>query len=172
MIPLLLAPILAQLAQSGLSLIGNAVLNKGKDVVEKTLGVNLEDSLATQEGKYKLLQLQLDHEEALLAAATEDRKVDMEFYKVEAADRDSARDMNIKVNESEYASWLTKNIVPIIALIVVIGGGFMIAFSPEADVRLGVTSIVTLVLGFYFGTTASSKIKDSTINRMMQGASK
>lgn len=172
MIPLLLAPILAQLAQSGLSLIGNAVLNKGKDVIEKELGVNLEDSLSTDEGKQELLQLQVDHEAILLDHALENRKVDLEFYQLDADDRASARDMNTRVNESEYASWLTKNIVPIIALIVVVGGGFMIAFSPEADVRLGVTSIVTLVLGFYFGTSASSKVKDITIANMAQGASK
>jgi hypothetical protein len=168
MIPLILAPLLAKLAESGLSLIGNAVLNKGKDFVEEKLGVSLEDSVATEQGKQALLQLQTDHEEALIAAAIENRKVDLDFYKADAADRSSARDMNTAINESAYSSWLSKNIVPMIALIVVVGGGLLIGFSPEADVRLGVTSIVTLVLGFYFGTSASSKIKDVTIASMAQ----
>ena len=172
MIPLILAPLLSQLAASGLSLLGSAVLNKGKDFVEEKLGVNLDNALQTEEGKFKLLQLQTDNEQMLLDAAIANRKIDLDYYEADAKDRDSARDMNTRVNESQYASWLTKNIVPMLAIIVVVGGGSMIAFAPEADVRLGVTGIVTLVLGFYFGSSSSSKTKDATIENMSQGASK
>ena len=172
MIPLILAPLLSQLAASGLSLLGSAVLNKGKDFVEEKLGVNLDNALQTEEGKFKLLQLQTDNEQMLLDAAIANRKIDLDYYEADAKDRDSARDMNTRVNESQYASWLTKNIVPMLAIIVVVGGGSMIAFAPEADMRLGVTGIVTLVLGFYFGSSSSSKTKDATIENMSQGASK
>lgn len=172
MIPLILAPLLTKLAESGLNLLGNAVLNKGKEFVEEKLGVNLEDSLATEEGKLKLLQLQTDREQDLIDAAINNRRIDYDFYESDARDRASARDMNTRVNESFNASWLSKNIVPILAIIVVIGGGSMIAFAPEADVRLGVTGIVTLVLGFYFGSSSSSKTKDNTIENMSQGVSK
>ena len=169
MLPIVLTALLAKLAESGLSLIGNAVLAKGKNLVEEKLGVDIESELATEEGKLKLLQLQVDKEADLLEFAIANRKIDLEFYQAEASDRDSARDMNKTVNESQYSSWLTKNIVAILALIVVVGGGCIITFSPDADVRLGVTSIVTLVLGFYFGTSASSKAKDTTIANLTDG---
>lgn len=172
MIPLILAPLIAKLAESGLNLIGNAVLNKGKDFVEDKLGVSLDDALSTDEGKQKLLQLQTDREEMLLAAAIENRKIDFNFYEVDAKDRDSARDMNARVNESEYSSWLTKNIVPILALIVVVGGGLIIAYGADTDVKIAVVGIITLVLGFYFGTSASSKTKDTTISNMAKEAAK
>lgn len=172
MIPLILAPLLAKLAESGLSLIGNAVLNKGKQVVEDKLGVSLDSMVETEQGKQALLQLQTDHEEFLITAALDNRKLDLEFYKEDAADRAGARSMNTDINNSEHSSWLSKNIAAILAVIVVVGGGFMIAFAPEADVRLGATSIVTLVLGYYFGTTSSSHRKDTTIQSLAQGAAK
>lgn len=172
MIPLILAPLLTKLAESGLNLIGNAVLNKGKDFVEDKLGVNLEDALGTEEGKLKLLQLQVDKEESLLEFALENRKIDLDYYKVDAEDRASARDMNTRIQESEYSTWLSKNIVPILALTVVIGGGCMIAFIPDDGLRMGVIGVVTLVLGFYFGTSSSSAKKDATISNLSQGAPK
>jgi len=172
MIPLLLAPLLTKLAESGLNLIGNAVLNKGKDFVEEKLGVSLDDAIGTEEGKLKLLQLQVDKEQDLLDYALENRKVDLDYYKVDAADRASARDMNSRTQESENASWLSKNIVAILALIVVIGGGCMIAFIPDDGLRMGVIGVVTLVLGFYFGTSSSNSKKDTVISNLSQGVRK
>ncbi len=166
MIPLLLVPLLEKLASSGLNLIGNAVLNKGKQVVEDKLGVSLDDAMLTEEGKQKLLQLQNDHEEQLLTLALEDRKIDLDFYKADAEDRDSARDMNTKISTSAEASWLAKDIVPILSLIVVIGGGIMLATSNDTDTRMAIVGIMTLVLGFYFGTSSQSKAKDTTISNL------
>lgn len=170
MIPLILAPLLMKLAESGLGLIGNAVLNKGKQVVEDKLGVSLDDALGTEEGKQKLLQLQTNHEQFLITAALEERKVDLEFYKVDSADRDSARSMNAAISASDSSSWLSKNIVAILALVVVLGGGLILAFGSDTDVKIAVVGIIMLVLGFYFGTSASSKIKDSTISNLAGAA--
>jgi hypothetical protein len=165
MVPIILAalaPLLQQLAADGLGLIGNAVMAKGKEVIEDKLGVKIEDAMQTEEGRQKLLQLQNQHEEFLINAALENRKVDLDFYKADSLDRAGARDMNTRINESAEASWLSKNVAAIIALIVVVGGGLGIIYSPDADVRLGLTSIVTLVLGYYFGTSSSSRGKDTT----------
>lgn len=163
MAPLLmaLAPLLQSLASNGLSMIGSAVMAKGKDFIEDKLGVDLEKSMQTEEGKMKLLQLQNDHEEFLIKAALEEKRIDLDYYRIDADDRNAARDMNTRINEAPDASWLAKNITAILALIVVIGGGAGIIYSPDADVRLGLTSVVTLVLGFYFGTSSSSRGKDT-----------
>jgi len=166
MIPLILAPIIAELAKNGLNLIGNAILNKGKDVIEDKLGVKVDELLVTDEGKQKLLQLQTDHEQFLINSAIEDRKVDLEFYKLDAADRASAREREIHAMEAPDAGWLNRNIVPILALTIIAGGLATINWSPEADVRLGAISLVTLVLGYYFGNTSSNWRKDSTINTL------
>lgn len=171
MIPILLAPLLTKLAESGLNLLGNAVLNKGKQVVEDKLGVSLDAVVETEEGRQQLLQLQTDHEEELLELAIADRKVDLEFYQVDAADRDSARAMNSAIATSADATWLAKNITPILALIVVVGGGAMIGLSTETDIRMAAVGIVTLVLGFYFGTSNANRLKDNTINNL-SGVSK
>jgi hypothetical protein len=173
MIPLLLAPLLTKLAESGLNLIGNAVLNKGKDFVEEKLGVNLDDALKTEEGQLKLLQLQNDREEDLLSYALENRKVDLEFYKIDAEDRNSARQREVAVAQTD-SSWLAKNIVPILALIVTVGGGAGMIYSPQDDVRLGLASIIALVLGYYFGTSKGSDRQATAIQTLAQnqGASK
>lgn len=150
--PVLLAQLLAQ----GLGLIGSAVLNKGKAVVEQKLGVSLDLALESPEGKQQLLQLQVDHEEFLITSALADKQLD-------ATDTSSARAMNTQISTSEQASFLATNIVPVLALIVVIGGGWTIATSSVPDVRLAAVAIVTLVLGFYFGSSSASKTKDATI---------
>lgn len=152
MIPALLLPLLSKLAESGLSLIGNAVINKGKDYVEKELGVSLDDATKTEAGIIQLQQLQNDKEEILLAAAIENRKVDLDYYRIDAADRDSARQREVDIANSD-SGWLAKNIVPILALIVVVGGGAGIIWSPDTDVRIGLASIVAVVVGYYFGTS-------------------
>lgn len=171
MLPLLLAPLLAKLAESGLSLIGNAVLNKGKQVVEEKLGVSLDTALETDEGKQALMQLQNDHEETLLQLALDNRKLDLDFYKVDASNTQNARDSNVAIQQTSNASWLAKNTAYIIAYIVIIGGGIILYRSADADVRMASVSAITLVLGFFFGTSQSSKQKDTTIENM-SGATK
>ena len=149
-------PFILTLLAQGLGLLGNAVLAKGKDVIEEKLGIDIEAATQTPEGLLKLKQLEADHEEFLLTNALDDKKLDL-------ANTQGARDMNTRINESENASWLSKNIAAILALAVVTGGGCMLAWSPNADVRTAAVGLITLVLGFYFGSTSQSHAKDKTI---------
>ena len=165
-IPLILAPILAKLATSGLDLIGSAILAKGKDFIEDKLGVDIESQMQTEEGRLKLQQLQLDHETELLKYALEDRKVDLDFYKADTADRDSARQREVAVISNADNNWLNKNLVPILALVMTIGGLCTLYFHPDTEVRMAAVSIITMVLGYYFGNTSSNWKKDSTINTL------
>lgn len=73
------------------------------------------------------------------------------------------------LNESSNATWLSKNIPAILALVVVVGGGIMLTTTSQADVRTAVVGLMTLVLGFYFGTSSSSRNKDATIERLTGG---
>ena len=155
--PALLAPLLAQ----GLSLLGNAVLAKGKDWVEEKTGVNLDQPLSAED-VLRLKQYEMDHEEELLRLRVEDKRLDL-------ADVQSARDMNTRINESANAAWLSKN-VPAILAIGVIGVGFLLlGTTKDADVRTAVVGLMTLVLGFYFGSTSSSRAKDDSIRALSGG---
>lgn len=157
MIPALLAPLLAQ----GLSLIGNAVMAKGQQWVEEKTGVKLDQPLSAED-TLKLRQFELEHEEELLKLRVEDKRLDL-------ADIQSARDMNTRINESASATWLAKNVPAILALIVVIVGFTLLGLTKDADVRTAVVGLMTLVLGFYFGSSATNKAKDDTIRALSGG---
>jgi hypothetical protein len=159
-------PIIATLLSQGLGLLGNAILNKGVEVINEKLGVDVEELALTSEGRQKLAQLQMDHEEFLINAALENRKLDIQEKAIDVDNTKSARDMNTRIQESVSGSFLAKNIVAVLALLVVTGGGAMLAWSPNADVRTAAVGLVTLVLGFYFGTSSGSKAKDDTIKNL------
>jgi hypothetical protein len=163
-------PFLLALLGQGLGILGNAVIAKGKDVIEEKLGINIEESLQTAEGKQKLLQLQIDHEEFLVNSVLENRKLDLLEFQAQVADVSNARDTNAKIQESPNASWMAKNAIYIIAFVVIFGGGWMVYTSQEADVRMAVVSCITLVLGWFFGSSKNNGSKDETIAKLAQGA--
>ena len=156
-IPALIAPLLAQ----GLNLIANAALAKGKEWVEEKTGVNLDQPLSAED-TLKLRQYEMDHEEELLRLRLEDKRLDF-------ADVQSARDMNTRINESANATWLSKNVPAILALVVITVGFLLLGTTKDADVRTAVVGLMTLVLGFYFGSTSSSRVKDDAIRALSGG---
>jgi len=166
MVAPLLIPILTTLASKGLDLIGSAILAKGKDVVEKELGVSIEDELSTPEGTEQLKNLQMQHEEKLLELSLEDKKLDQNYFKLEVDDAASARTREIAIATNEEAGWLNRNLVPIMALTVILGGGVMLVYTQETDLRMAVVGMMTMVLGYYFGKSSSEWRKDSTISRL------
>lgn len=91
-----MAPFLAALAKAGLSLIGNAVLAKGKEVVEEKLGVKIPENPAeyTPEKVAELAKAQMAHQEFLVKAALEEAKLEVE-------DRKDARLMQARAIESQ-----------------------------------------------------------------------
>jgi hypothetical protein len=153
-IPALIAPLLAQ----GMSLLSNAVLAKGKEWVEAKTGVKLDQPLSAED-TLKLRQFELEHERELLTLRNEDKRLDL-------ADVQGARDMNTRINESANAAWLAKNIPALLALMVIVAGFALLALTKEPDVRTAVVGLMTLVLGFYFGSSSTSKIKDDTIRSL------
>lgn len=149
-------PFIATLLAQGLGILGNAVLTKGKDVIEEKLGVDIDALTQTPEGMIHLKQLEIEHEEFLVSSALADKGLDIDNTK-------NARDSNRMIQESPNASWLAKNAIYLIAFVVILGGGLMVAYSPQADARMAAVSAVMLVLGFFFGSSSQSKGKDATI---------
>lgn len=152
-------PLVATLLQNGLSLLGNAVLAKGKDWVEKKTGVKLGDNL-TPEQLTQLKQAEMQHEEELMRLRIEDNKLDVELFKAEAAavtDRWKA--------DMSSDSWLSKNIRPM-TLIAILTGYFMFALMSAFGYN-ATESYVTLlgnwgqiVMLAYFGGRTVEKVME------------
>jgi hypothetical protein len=109
MIPALLAPLLTQ----GLSLIGNAVMAKGKDWVEEKTGVKLDGPLSDADAM-KLKQYEMDHEEELLRLRIEEKRLGIDELTVmlkAAANEDNNVSDRWKADMTSD-SWLSKNVRP------------------------------------------------------------
>jgi hypothetical protein len=165
-IPLILAPVLAQLASKGLDLIGSAILAKGKNVVEKELGVDIEQSLTTEQGTEELRMAQMTHEEKLLEFALAEKKLDLNYYTTDAADRADARAREVAIVTNPDSGWLNRYIVSILALVVILGGGLILYFHSDNEVKFSVSNLMVLVLGYFFGSSRSSSQKDTAINNL------
>lgn len=107
------------------------------------------------------------------------KELDLEYAKLDAADRDSARKAYAAVATSEYATKLEKLVVPILALGVVglaftLIGVLMFVNTPTDQQQiiifaLGfITSAAGQVLSFYFGSSQGSKDKTEEIKGMLK----
>lgn len=156
--------ILASLLQNGLSLLGNAFLAKGKDWVETKTGVSLDKPLS-EESLLKMKQFELENELELQKLQLEDNKLDLELRKLEYADTGSARSREATIATSDHAPLLNKIITPVLALIVVIGGGVMMTKGDAIQAALA-QGCVMLVLGYYFGSSIGSKDKQTQLDKI------
>ena len=107
------------------------------------------------------------------------KELDLEYAKLETADRDSARKAYAAVATSEYATKLDKLVVPVLALGVV-GLAFaliavlMFVNTPQDQQQLiifalgFITSAAGQVLSFYFGSSQGSKDKNKEIQEMLK----
>lgn len=107
------------------------------------------------------------------------KELDLEYAKLDAQDRDSARQAYAAVATSEHATKLDKAVVPILALGTVTLAFVFIAILMFRDVpvdqqqmiifALGfITSSAGQVLSFYFGSSQGSKDKTKEIEGLMK----
>lgn len=154
-----MAPFLVALAKAGLPTLVNAILSVGKEVVEKELGVDITSMLGSEEGKLKLKELELKHEEFLITAAQKAAEVQIEAEK----------HANTQVSERwkfdmMSDSYLSKNIRPmtlIFILFVYTLFGLMSAFGLHVNASyvelLGQWGII--IMSAYFVGRTFEKIK-------------
>ncbi len=160
-------PIVGALLSEGLNVLGNAVLAKGKEFVEEKTGIKLEQNMS-EETVLKLKQYELENEVELQKLQLENNKLDLELYKVEAQDRDSARKRETDINNSQYATWLAKNASSLNGLAVMIAF-FFFAFLSVFDfgiavretafntVFMAVYGMATLYGGYLWGASKAQK---------------
>lgn len=100
--------------------------------------------------------------------ALQEKQLDLDYYKQDILDAANAREREVRIMEAEHTGWLNANLVPILVLMVIVGGGFMLVYTQETDLRMAVVGMMTMVLGYYFGKSSSEWKKDSTINKLSQ----
>lgn len=101
---------------------------------------------------------------------------------IEMQDRDSARVNQSRVQESEHASWLSKNVQPFLAIVIIaltFGMYWYIAFYGDTKnlddtgmkelviyILGALTTIVTQVVSYFFGSSSGSAAKSKTLEAM------
>lgn len=168
-----MVPLVAALIKFGLSTVAGAVAAKGKDLVQEKLGINLDDALGTEAGRIQLKQLEMEHEQFLITAAQATEFRELDFFKTEVADRDSARRREQEVAKAANLPWYVPNFISVLTLIVVLGGGWMFLTIEDVNARMVIVAQIATVLAYYYGTTRNSGIKDgnmaSIIDRVLSG---
>ena len=180
MIPAALAAILTPLLGNGLNLVANAVMAKGKDFVEKKLGVELKPDMSPED-LVRVQIAQMEHEEELLKLRLEEDKLDLAELELRLKDTDSARDREVQISTSDKAPLLNKIVTPVLALSIllltfVLFGVVMFDNAPVEATRkdiliyiLGVLSaIASQIVSYYFGSSAGSKEKTDALKGAMK----
>jgi hypothetical protein len=180
MIPAALQAILTPLLGNGLNLVANAVLAKGKKVVEEKLGVELKPDMSPED-LAKIQIAQMEHEEELLKLRLEEDKLDLAELEMLLKDTNDARQREVQIVTSDKAPLLNKLITPILALGLLgitftLFGIVLFQASPIDPSRkdiliyiLGVLSAVaTQVVSYYFGSSQSSKDKTEAMKEAMK----
>jgi hypothetical protein len=138
-----------------------ALLSIGEKVLDKVI----PDPAAKAEAQAKLMEM-----------AQKGQLAELEF---QAKEMDSARQREMQIATSEFAPTLNKIVTPVLALGTVALTFMLYAVIIFVDVDeqskdiliyvLGaLTSAVTMVLGYYFGSSAGSKEKDQKIKDLMK----
>lgn len=153
----ILAPVLTELAKNGLGLLAGAIQAKGKEVIEKKLGVEIPANPGglTAEKLTELKKLEFEHEEFLINAQLEEKKIDADLEKTgsqEATKRWQA--------DMASDSWLSKNVRPLgllwvffLITVMVVCDAAKVEFQ-DTTIDL-VQYIAAIIVGSYFiGRTA------------------
>ena len=90
------------------------------------------------------------------------RELDFEYAKLNQADVADARSMQkAALGQSD---WFAKNFIHLLAIVIVIGSGTLLAIHQAQDVRMAAVSFITFVLGYYYGTSQSSQRKTNLLS--------
>ena len=162
----ILATLLGTLAENGLGLLSSALQAKGKEVVEKTLGVKISDNPSPEEVS-KLRQLQFDHEERLLELGIEKARLEQEELKALLAAQANQEDNVSKRWQADMSSdsALSKNIRPM-TLIYILTAYLLFAGLSAAGIQVQESYVALLgqwgmlVMTAYFGGRTVEKVME------------
>jgi uncharacterized membrane-anchored protein len=139
----------------------SAILSIGEKVLDKVV----PDPVAKAEAQAKLVELA--------------QKGELGKIEAHVKDMQSARDREVQIATSEHAPMLNKIVTPLLALgtvgltFVLFGVIIFVDVDSESkDIIIYVlgalTSAVTMVLGYYFGSSAGSKEKSQQLDDLLE----
>lgn len=129
--------------------------------------------------KAKLDTIKNNFETKMVELALEQERLQAEREKAFLLDTQDARQNAARIQESDKASWMAKNIMPLLTIVVTVGFfgmlGYMLKYEvPESnerimDILLGSlgTAWITMV-SFYFGSSKGSEDKSKHIIDMQK----
>jgi hypothetical protein len=170
-------PIVAGLLESGLSLLANAVLAKGKSWVQEKTGVDLDKANLSNEDMVKLRQFEMTHEEELMKLKLEDDRLNAELTKLYIASDNDARILQGKALAQDDI--FSKRFIYYYAIFWSICASAYIGFItfgyiPKDNVRFADTilgfilgTVVAQIIAFFYGSSKSSQGKDKVIHEML-----
>ena len=165
MIPILAAvasPFIKSLLENGLNTLAGAVQAKGKEYVEKTLGVQLppDDQPLSPSQLLELRNLEFEHEDRLAEFTVRKAEVELEGERV-AQGAVTQRWQADMLSDS----WLSKNIRPMVLIALLtayvlfsIASAFELHITPAYVELLG--QMLMLVISAYFVGRSAEKIID------------
>lgn len=172
-------PIVTALLQGGFSLLGNAILSKGKDVIEEKLGVNVDSLLGSEEGRQKLKTLEYENEEMLRQFVLAQREQELREDKMYLDDTKDAR--NMQVEALRQGDVFSKRFLYYFSMAWSLATAIYIGFItfatiPPANVRFADTilgfllgSVLGVIFQFFYGSSKNNQNKDETIQTMVKG---
>lgn len=172
-------PIVSTLVSSGLSLLGNAVLAKGKDWVEEKTGIDLSQAELSEQDKTALRQYEMDHEEELIRLRQKDDLLQKEIQEMYLKDTQNARSMQAAALQQDDI--FSKRFIYYFAIFwSVVAAAFIgiilfVEIPPNnirfADTILGflLGTIVAQIIAFFFGSSKSSQNKDEVLKHAALG---
>jgi len=172
-----MAPIIAALANAGLTLLAEAIQKKGKEVVEKKLGVKIPDDPKelTPEKIEELHRIEIEHETDLLSMIQTAFESTTEFKKWDVLDRVSAREQEVAIATSESVPIFLKYVKPALAFLITILTFTLVYIFFFVDVPNNKRDLFNFIFGsistafmavvtYYFGSSESSSYKNKVFD--------
>ena len=162
------------------------LLDSGASSLVDAVG-NAIDKITTSDEERKALDNELAKAQMQLQATLATLQVqETQAY---LADTQSARQEQTKVQESANASWLAKNVQPLLAVaiigitfvlyyVIIFRGNSVIADekSPMKDIVIyilgALTTVATQVVSYFFGSSQGSSEKSKSLNKALEDANK
>jgi hypothetical protein len=145
------------------------------DAVSKSIGSGAPSAEEKKEHDIELSKAATQYDLEMARIGLQSRQLDL-------ADVSSARENQIRIQEAEHASWLSKNVHSILSIIIllltffmywyIVSGnaaqGFMAQGSPMKDIVIyilgALTAVATQVVSYFFGSSSGSADKSRAIN--------
>ncbi len=144
------------------------------EAVDKSVGVSTGTTEEKQERQFELAKAQMQYDLDMAGVGAKAEEIDR-------ADRADARQHHLKIQESDDATWLEKNIHAVLSIGILLltflmyafiisggnGNGIMSNRSGMKDIVIyilgALTTVATQVVSYYFGSSSGSTEKNKAL---------